>query len=87
MENKTNENTYDENKKKILAVDDESSIIDLLKYNLEKEGYSFVSAVDGEEGFNKVMSEKPDLVLLDVMLPKMDGLSVCRKIRQEKDPV
>ena len=83
MENKTNENTYDENKKKILAVDDESSIIDLLKYNLEKEGYSFVSAVDGEEGFNKVMSEKPDLVLLDVMLPKMDGLSVCRKIRQE----
>ena len=45
MENKTNENTYDENKKKILAVDDESSIIDLLKYNLEKEGYSFVSAV------------------------------------------
>lgn len=83
MENKTNESTYDEDKKKILAVDDEASIIDLLKYNLEKEGYTFISAADGEEGFNKVVNEKPDLVLLDVMLPKMDGLSVCRKIRQE----
>ncbi len=83
MENVENE-TYEENKKKILAVDDESSIIDLLKFNLEKEGYSFISANDGEEGFNKVISEKPDLVLLDVMLPKMDGLTVCRKIRQEQ---
>jgi two-component system response regulator VicR len=83
MENNENE-TYEEDKKKILAVDDESSIIDLLKFNLEKEGYKFISAADGEEGFNKVLNEKPDLVLLDVMIPKMDGLTVCKKIRQEQ---
>ena len=84
MENNQVSNTYDEDKKKILAVDDESSIIDLLKFNIEKEGYNFISALDGEEGLQKVINEKPDLVLLDVMLPKMDGLSVCRKIRQEQ---
>ena len=84
MENNQVSNTYDEDKKTILAVDDESSIIDLLKFNIEKEGYNFISASDGDEGFQKVMNEKPDLVLLDVMLPKMDGLSVCRRIRQEQ---
>ena len=84
MENNQVSNTYDEDKKTILAVDDESSIIDLLKFNIEKEGYNFISASDGEEGLQKVINEKPDLVLLDVMLPKMDGLSVCRKIRQEQ---
>ena len=84
MENNQVSNTYDEDKKTILAVDDESSIIDLLKFNIEKEGYNFISASDGEEGFQKIINEKPDLVLLDVMLPKMDGLSVCRKIRQEQ---
>lgn len=73
----------DNNKKTILAVDDESSILDLLKFNLEKEGFNFISAEDGEEGINKVLNEKPDLLLLDVMIPKMDGLSVCKKIRQE----
>ena len=84
MENMEENNTYDEGKKKILAVDDEMAIIDLLKFNIEKEGYIFISAQDGEEGLQKVIDEKPDLVLLDVMLPKMDGLSVCRKIRQEQ---
>ncbi len=84
MENMEENNTYDEGKKKILAVDDEMAIIDLLKFNIEKEGYTFISAQDGEEGLQKVIDEKPDLVLLDVMLPKMDGLSVCRKIRQEQ---
>ncbi len=84
MENNQVSNTYDEDKKTILAVDDESSIIDLLKFNIEKEGYNFISASDGEEGLQKVINEKPDLVLLDVMLPKMDGLSVCRRIRQEQ---
>ena len=73
----------DNSKKTILAVDDESSILDLLKFNLEKEGFNFISAEDGEEGINKVLNEKPDLLLLDVMIPKMDGLSVCKKIRQE----
>ena len=66
-----------------VSVDDESSILDLLKFNLEKEGFNFISAEDGEEGINKVLNEKPDLLLLDVMIPKMDGLSVCKKIRQE----
>ena len=74
---------FDDNKKTILAVDDESSILDLLKFNLEKEGFNFISAEDGEEGINKVLNEKTDLLLLDVMIPKMDGLSVCKKIRQE----
>lgn len=83
MEGNGLNNTYDD-KKKILAVDDEEQILDLLKYNIEKEGYAFISAQDGEEGLEKVINEKPDLVLLDVMLPKMDGLSVCRKIRQEQ---
>ena len=83
MENNQVHEKYEEEKKKILAVDDESSILDLLKFNIEKEGYTFVSASDGEEGLQKVISETPDLVLLDVMLPKMDGLTVCRKIRQE----
>ncbi len=83
MENNQVHEKYEEEKKKILAVDDESSILDLLKFNIEKEGFTFVSASDGEEGLQKVISETPDLVLLDVMLPKMDGLTVCRKIRQE----
>lgn len=83
MENNQAHEKYEEEKKKILAVDDESSILDLLKFNIEKEGFTFVSASDGEEGLQKVISETPDLVLLDVMLPKIDGLTVCRKIRQE----
>ena len=82
IENKENI-LLDNSKKTILAVDDESSILDLLKFNLEKEGFNFISAEDGEEGINKVLNEKPDLLLLDVMIPKMDGLSVCKKIRQE----
>ena len=82
IENKENI-LLDNNKKTILAVDDESSILDLLKFNLEKEGFNFIFAEDGEEGINKVLNEKPDLLLLDVMIPKMDGLSVCKKIRQE----
>ncbi len=84
MENSQEISTYDEGKKKILAVDDETAIIDLLKFNIEKEGFNFISAQDGEEGLQKVINERPDLVLLDVMLPKMDGLSVCRKIRQSQ---
>ncbi len=77
----------EDGKKKILAVDDEDSIIDLLKFNIEKEGYNFISASDGEEALRKVEEENPDLVILDVMLPKMDGLAVCRKIRQTDNQV
>lgn len=71
-------------KETILAVDDEASIIDLLKYNIEKEGYNFISADNGEDGLKMAIEKDPDLIILDVMLPKMDGYSVCKGIRQEK---
>ena len=83
MENNQETNTYEEDKKIILAVDDEAAILDLLKFNVEKEGYKFISAQDGEEGLQKVLEQKPDLVILDIMLPKMSGTDVCKKIRQE----
>ena len=70
--------------KVILVVDDEKPIVDILKFNLVKEGYSVIEAYDGEDGYNKAISQNPDLVLLDVMLPKMDGFTVCRKIREKK---
>ena len=72
-------------KKKILVVDDERAIGDILKINLEKEGYAVAVAMDGEEGANMALSLNPDLVLLDVMLPKMDGFEVCKKIRRTSE--
>ena len=72
-------------KKKILIVDDEKTIVDMLVYNLQKEGYSTLEANDGEEAVNIALEEKPNLVLLDIMLPKMDGLAVCKRIRQTLD--
>ena len=72
----------DENKKTILVVDDEKTIVEMLVYNLQKEGYNTLEAEDGEEGVRIALNEKPDLVLLDIMLPKMDGLAVCKRIRQ-----
>ena len=85
----TNTNTYDDSKKKILMVDDEPSIQDLLVFNLEKEGYKTITASDGEEGVSLALSQNPDLILLDVMLPKADGLTVCKRIRQtlSKTPI
>ena len=68
--------------KKILVVDDEQSIVDILKFNLEKNGFEVVTAYAGDTGYDMAMSEKPDLILLDVMLPEMDGFEVCKKIRQ-----
>lgn len=72
----------DENKKTILIVDDEKTIVDMLVYNLQKEGYNTLEASDGEEGVRIALENKPNLVLLDIMLPKMDGLAVCKRIRQ-----
>ena len=72
----------DDNKKTILIVDDEQTIVDMLVYNLQKEGYNTLEAGDGEQAVKIALSEKPDLVLLDIMLPKMDGLAVCKRIRQ-----
>ncbi len=68
---------------KILVVDDEKPISDILKFNLTKEGYQVITAFDGEEGLRAVLENQPDLILLDVMLPKMDGFQVCRRIREK----
>ncbi len=72
---------YDEDKKTILIVDDEQSIIDILVYNLKKEGYNTIEANDGVTAVEIALEQKPDLILLDIMLPKMDGLTACKKIK------
>ncbi len=69
--------------KLILVIEDEAPIVEILKFNLTKSGYRVLAAYDGEEGFKLAISEKPDLILLDVMLPKMDGFEVCKKIREK----
>ncbi len=68
--------------KKILVVDDERPIVDILRINLQKENYIVFEAYDGEDAVYKAQTIEPDLILLDVMLPKLDGFSVCRKIRE-----
>ena len=68
--------------KKVLIVDDERNIVDILNHNLVKEGYTTCQAYDGEQAVEIAKNEKPDLILLDVMLPKKDGFSVCKEIRQ-----
>lgn len=70
------------NDKKILIVDDEKPIVDILKFNLEKEGFTTAVAYDGEEAINIAKSIKPDLILLDLMLPKIDGFNVCKELRK-----
>ena len=69
---------------KILIVDDEPDILEFLQYNLEKEGFDVETAVDGEEGLIKAHSKIPDIVVLDIMMPRMDGFEVCKVMR--KDP-
>ena len=71
--------------KRILLVDDEPLIIKGLKYTLEQEGYETLSAMDGEEALNLFFSNAVDLVLLDVMLPKLDGIQVCQRIRESSN--
>ncbi len=66
---------------KVLIVEDEESIVDILSFNLEKVGYDVVVAMDGKSGLEKILSENPDLVLLDWMLPEMDGIDVCKQAR------
>jgi len=75
------EDLVEQEKKTILVVDDEESIMDLLVYNLEKEGYNTLKAYDGLTAVEMALKERPDLILLDVMIPKLDGISVCKKIR------
>ncbi len=68
--------------KKILVVEDEKNIVDILVFNLKRDGYETLSAMDGALGLQMALEEDPDLVLLDLMLPGMDGFEVCRRIRQ-----
>lgn len=75
------EEIVEKDKKTILVVDDEQSIMELLVFNLQKEGYNTLEAYDGVTAVDMAINEKPDLILLDVMIPKMDGISVCKKIR------
>ena len=70
--------------KKILVVDDEPSIVTLLTFNLEKEGYQVVSAADGKKAYELALSKPFDFIILDVMLPNMDGIEITKKLRQEK---
>lgn len=70
--------------KKILIIEDESSIAKLLSYNIEQEGYETITFMDGEEGFKRALDNDFDLILLDLMLPSMDGIEICRQLRREK---
>ena len=68
-------------KHKILIVDDEPDILELIEYNLKKEGYQVYSASNGQEGVNEAKKVLPDLIILDIMMPKMDGIEACRIMR------
>ena len=75
------EDNYEYEKKTILIVDDEQKIVDLLVHNLTREGYNTIEANDGQTAINLALEKRPDLILLDVMLPRIDGLTVCKKIK------
>jgi len=68
--------------KTVLIVDDEKNIVDILSFNLKKEGYDIITAYDGEAALARYTEKRPDLILLDVMLPEIDGFAVCRRIRE-----
>ncbi len=70
-------------KKTVLTIDDEKDLIELVRYNLEKEGFRVRGALDGETGLAMALQEKPDVVLVDLMLPGIDGLEVCRRLRAD----
>ena len=71
--------------KKILIVDDEPDILEFLKYNLRKEGYEVVTASDGKQAITVAEQEKPNLIVLDIMMPELDGVEACRLLRQKKE--
>jgi DNA-binding response OmpR family regulator len=68
-------------KKRILIVDDEEDIVNVLRFRLEANNYDVMSAFDGQDGLNKARAEKPDLIILDLMLPKLDGYKLCRMLK------
>ncbi len=72
-------------RKKILLVDDSSTVLLMEKMILSKSPYHLVTATDGQDGFDKAVAEKPDLILLDVIMPRMDGFEVCRRLREREE--
>ncbi len=72
-------------KKRILIVDDEKDILNVLRFRLEANNYEVLSASDGQEGLNKARSENPDLIILDLMLPKLDGYKICRILKFDEN--
>jgi DNA-binding response OmpR family regulator len=68
-------------KKRILIIDDEADLVDMLSLRLQANDYEVITAADGQEGLDKARKEKPDLIILDLMLPKMDGYKVCRMLK------
>lgn len=72
-------------KETILIVDDESDLLDMIEYNLLKEGFSVLKAENGQEGINLARKNKPDLIILDIMMPKMTGIEVCRVLKADKE--
>ncbi len=72
-------------RKKILLVDDSSTVLLMEKMILSKSPYDLVTAADGQDGFDKAVAERPDLILLDVVMPRMDGFEVCRRLRQRDE--
>jgi two-component system phosphate regulon response regulator PhoB len=68
---------------KILIIEDDRDIVDMLKYNLEEEGYEIIAAFNGEDGINQASKQKPDLIILDIMLPVIDGFEVCRILKKD----
>jgi len=74
-------------KTKVLVVDDEQDILDLVRYHLEREGYQVVGCRDGKAALDLVSWERPDLVILDLLMPRVDGLEVCRRLRQDSEDV
>ena len=77
----------DDMERTILIIEDEQNIVDILKFNLKKEGFETLEAYDGATGLELALTANPNLILLDVMLPQMDGYEVCRKIREERSQV
>ena len=86
MTEKSEANTSDpiELNTKIVIIENDLHISELIRYNLETEGYKVLMAHDGENGYRLVMDEKPDLILLDLMLPKIDGIKICKLIRNSE---
>jgi DNA-binding response OmpR family regulator len=72
-------------RKRILVVDDEIYIVHILEFTLTMEGYEVITAGDGEEALRKMEQERPDLVVLDIMMPKLDGYEVCRRLREDEE--